>query len=626
LRLSVLTLLALFFVLPLAAQIPLQAGSDAGEMVGGFPSWEERTVLELTNRARVEPSTALANCTSCSAAERASTCYTPQPPLTWDLSLNRSARFHSDYMARTNIMSHDTSCTLRSDLSSVYPGACDGSTSCACSTSGTTSWSQRISLFGGSGSAENVAYGYSNPLSIFDLWLLEPATSAPCGFTSANGHRWSILKNGGPSIGVGYSLQSRPWWTQDFGRGTAPSKIVSGAHWSTTGARQAASVAMWANWYDAAAPSEALVIVNGVSHTLTLARGSGTNGAWTTTVSNVGTGCHRYYFQFRDGAGAAYRYPTTGTFGIGSGSCADWEMAQASTKGDIDADGKADLIWRHTNGDDYYWRMNGASITNTGSLVSVPAEWTIVDVADLDGDGRSDLFWRNQRTGQTYYWLMNGPSIKASGELVTVDNTWSIAAVGDINGDRRADIIWRRSNGETYYWRMNGGSIAASGALVSVDPAWRVVAAADLNGDGTDDLFWRHSVTGQTYYWLMKDGGISSSGELVTVAAPWEIAGVRDISGDGKADVFWRNSVSGDTYYWLMNGGTIVSTGALVTVANSWAIATLLDLDGDGRSDVVWRNSLTGETYYWRLSGGSILASGALVTVADPGWKIAGPR
>jgi hypothetical protein len=104
-----------------------------------------------------------------------------------------------------------------------------------------------------------------------------------------------ILKStGAGGVGVaGYS-------TGDFGSGSAPTKIPSGAHYP----QQAASVQTWANWYDSAGPSLATVNVDGTCTAMTLRRGTPTNGA-SATVTGVGTGCHRYYFNFRDASGTS---------------------------------------------------------------------------------------------------------------------------------------------------------------------------------------------------------------------------------------------------------------------------------------------------------------------------------
>jgi len=142
-------------------------------------------------------------------------------------------------------------------------------------------------------------------------------------FSSANGHRYLILTANG-SVGLGVSGYS----VGDFGSGDPPYKIPSGSHYP----RQAASVELWANWYDAKAPKSASVVVDGTCTTMSLKRGTPTNGAWSATANNVGSGCHRYYFSFVDANGATVTYPATGSLGIGSAaSCADWDTSRINS-------------------------------------------------------------------------------------------------------------------------------------------------------------------------------------------------------------------------------------------------------------------------------------------------------
>src|SRR5439155_22403806 len=171
----------------------------------------------------------------------------------------------------------------------------------------------------------------------------EPAPTAPCGFTLANGHRYLIL-TGGPSVGVGYTEGGGAYfryWTGDFGGpATSIPKVPSGSHWGPNGERQAANVEFWANWYSNTGPLNAQVFVDNTAHVMTLGRGSQTNGAWTATVSGLASGCHRYYFAFQDSAGTTL-YPTTGTLGVGpAGTCPDYQGAGGPpSSGDVNGDG-----------------------------------------------------------------------------------------------------------------------------------------------------------------------------------------------------------------------------------------------------------------------------------------------
>jgi MYXO-CTERM domain-containing protein len=293
----------------------------AGEPdVDGFPSWEERVHHQLANRARVDPQIEM---TACGAACGEAACYTPQPPLYYNPLLGRAARFHAAHMGYNSYFSHTSSCTLVSNIASLYPGSCDGEATCSCeggvnSCSGTcTSASGRVGLFAGGYSGEIIASG-GTPSSAFYMWLYEVASDPTCQFTMQNGHRWLILT---ASSGVGFGVDGRH--VGDFG---APDSgwvhpIASGSHWP----RQATTVELWANWYDTGAPLEALVNVEGTCHPMTLERGTADNGAYRADVSGVGSGCHRYYFVFTDGSNNQVSFPTTGSLGIGpAGTCDDW--------------------------------------------------------------------------------------------------------------------------------------------------------------------------------------------------------------------------------------------------------------------------------------------------------------
>lgn len=305
---------------------PARSGA-VGEAVNGFPNWAERVIHQWMNRARVDPQLEMAACGS-PCTEGA--CYSVMPPLSWNLALNRAARFHSDEMVRQGYFNHDSACTIVSNINSLYPDTCNGAASCACVGGSRTcaptcssTW-QRIALFGGSGSGEIIATP-SDPNYAFYLWLYEQGDVTTCQFTSRNGHRWLILK-ANAAVGVGVAGYS----TGDFGSGTAPTKIPSAAHYP----RQAASVQVWANWYDSVGPQAASVNVDGACTPLSLARGTGTNGAWSATITGVASGCHRYYVSFVDGAGATVTHPTTGSLAIGSGTgCPDWDVTRPAAGG-----------------------------------------------------------------------------------------------------------------------------------------------------------------------------------------------------------------------------------------------------------------------------------------------------
>ena len=377
-------------------------------------------MAELTNRARVEPSTDLAACPAGQCLEAA--CYVPTAPLIWHYDLNQSARFHSLTMGMFPFFAHSTPCALFTDIDSRYPGSSDGSFASSCSGSGTTTAAMRVQLFGANYGGENAAAGYSTPHSVFYGWLYETATTSACGFTQQNGHRNNILTNGGPAAGVGYAYVSGSpygwYWTQDFGgSGTIP-KIPSGSHWTAGNhVRDPSagdnSVEFWANWYNPAggAPTTATVVLDNVPTAMTRTRGTATNGAYTVTVAGVTTSCHTYYFSFVDSSLNTVRYPTTGVLGFGTG-CPDYqngEVAPAAPTGvtaTATSSTQVQVTWNAVTGATSYqiyrrdpggvFSLRGTSLTtsfndtasaNTAYLYRVRA----VNAGGSSGDSASDL-------------------------------------------------------------------------------------------------------------------------------------------------------------------------------------------------------------------------------------------
>jgi hypothetical protein len=216
-----------------------------------------------------------------------------------------------------------------SDIATRYtPGACNGDPSCACVpgtftcySNGTTPWDRLAAFgYGFGGRGENITASESDPLRSFYQWLYEPDTSSTCEVRFQNGHRYSILNPAFTGIGVGKGTAGTSWdvWVQEFTAETVPPVgIVAGVHYPRTGS----TIAFRANWYGST-PTLTEVNVDGVCQSMSLERGTQTNGTWLSTLGGLGTGCHRYSFRFASSDGEQ-TFPSTGSFGIG---CAgDWD-------------------------------------------------------------------------------------------------------------------------------------------------------------------------------------------------------------------------------------------------------------------------------------------------------------
>ncbi len=238
--------------------------------------------------------------------------------------------------------------------------------------------------------------------------------------------------------------------------------------------------------------------------------------------------------------------------------------------GDVNGDGLSDLVWRQTQTGDVavWWAFIPDTLyvylsMNPGSVVAsaVPLAWQIVGVRDLDGDGKADLVWRHSQTGDVAVWLMDGATVKKGPVVASgVPLAWQIVGAGDLDGDGKADMVWRHTQtGDVAVWLMNGVTVKQGPVVAAGVPlAWQISGVGDLDGDGKADLVWRHAQTGDVAAWLMngvtvKQGPVVASGVPLT----WQIVKVGDVDGDGKADLVWRQTQTGDVAVWLMDGVTV---------------------------------------------------------------------
>lgn len=152
--------------------------------------------------------------------------------------------------------------------------------------------------------------------------------------------------------------------------------------------------------------------------------------------------------------------------------------------GDLDGDGYADVVWEKSNtGDLKYWRMSGTSKIQelTIDRHSLSTNYTIKAVGDLNGDGKADLIWRNVSTGANEIWLMNSNTRSSVVSLTpsVTDSNWDIKGVVDFDNDGQLDILWRHATlGYNHVWVMNGTSYVSS--ITSLPPVtaasgWQLV-------------------------------------------------------------------------------------------------------------------------------------------------------
>ncbi|MGB5052870.1 MAG: VCBS repeat-containing protein [Nitrospirales bacterium] len=299
------------------------------------------------------------------------------------------------------------------------------------------------------------------------------------------------------------------------------------------------------------------------------------------------------------------------------------ESSSSSVGQDLNGDGKADLVWRNTNGSAAVWLLNGAAApSSTVFLGGVSSAWEVAGVGDTDADGNADIIWRNTSSGAVAVWLMNGGTLISAGFPGTASTAWAIQGVGDLNGDGKADLVWRHTNGSAAVWLLNGTAApSATGSLGVVSSAYQISGVGDTDADGNADIIWRNTTSGAVAVWLMNGVTMTSAGFPGTASTAWAIQGVGDLDGDGKADLVWRHT-NGSAAVWLLNGTAAPSaTGSLGVVSSVWQIRQVGDTDADGNADIIWRNTTSGAVAVWLMNGVTMTSAGFPGT-ASTSWEI----
>jgi hypothetical protein len=235
--------------------------------------------------------------------------------------------------------------------------------------------------------------------------------------------------------------------------------------------------------------------------------------------------------------------PSTGSsFGmftqwLGAAFWGNITTGPATIAGDVDGDGKADLVGIPTNYEVYV-------TLSSGSAFGTPTRWTSAAwygatgtfVGDVTGDGKADLVALDATAARVR------PS---NGTLFAPEQSWitgitpgdKVNLLGDMNGDGKADLVLI-STGSISVALSTGSSFAAPVAyLAGAFYGELGTYAGDINGDGKDDLIG----VDKTYeLYVTQSFGTSLGAPLRGLPTAFYGANttiIADVDGDKKVDV-----------------------------------------------------------------------------------------
>jgi FG-GAP repeat/FlgD Ig-like domain/FG-GAP-like repeat len=322
--------------------------------------------------------------------------------------------------------------------------------------------------------------------------------------------------------------------------------------------------------------------------------------------------------------------------------------------GDVNGDGFADVIigaFAYTNGQ----TSEGRAYLYLGSAAGLPASpaWTVesnqiggflgasvATAGDVNGDGRSDVIvgaslYDNGEIDEGRAFVYHGSAAglsataawSAESNQAAAEFGGCVATAGDLNGDGYADVVVGAKdydNGQTgegrayvYHGSPSGLSASANWTGESNQTAAffgrSAGTAGDVNGDGYADVVIGASgyangqaSEGRAYVYHGSAAGLSPSATWIqesnNVAAQYGYSAgtAGDVNGDGYADVvvgapLYSGNSPREGRIYVYQGSEVGLSSNFVTAIESdqtdsrfgWRVATAGDVNGDGLSDVM---------------------------------------
>lgn len=264
--------------------------------------------------------------------------------------------------------------------------------------------------------------------------------------------------------------------------------------------------------------------------------------------------------------------------------------------GDIDGSGHNALIVTSC-GIDVVVRAADGTLSRR-KLIDSPGA-TRLQLADMNGDGRLDLVTYDYIDNLVRVWL-NRPDGWSRVDAPTLPSFPQInsLAVGDLNGDGRPDIAISGAalpgfNAAALLYQKADGSFSAPSYLhVDGNEYASGVNIADLNGDGRADLVLALPSSGIAVHSQAADGSLGPLTRLSKDLFP-SVVTLADINGDSRPDILAWHPASG-LAVMLQQTDRSFSAAAQYPQPNNSApsLMVVADLNGDGRPDLLLNGQL----------------------------------
>ncbi|WP_306312516.1 N-acetylmuramoyl-L-alanine amidase [Streptomyces hydrogenans] len=246
---------------------------------------------------------------------------------------------------------------------------------------------------------------------------------------------------------------------------------------------------------------------------------------------------NRYNIVARDSAGVLWQYQGSGSatapflakYRVGSG----WQAYNAITPmTTLRADGTGDAVARDAAGVLWYYQGSGNPNALFKARLRTGGGWQvynkILGIGDMNADGKADLIARDA-AGVLWFYKGSGDPLKPFAPKSQVGGGWQtyneIVSTGDVTGDGKPDLLGRDKTGVLWFYKGSGDPLKPFAQRVQVGGGWQaynlMVGPGDLNKDGKPDLIARDA-SGVLWFYRNTGGYPNPYAPKAQVGGGWQ--------------------------------------------------------------------------------------------------------
>ncbi len=220
-----------------------------------------------------------------------------------------------------------------------------------------------------------------------------------------------------------------------------------------------------------------------------------------------------------------------------------------SALGDLNNDGKTDLVWTSARNDLYLWTSTGNGF-QPAYIGTYPQGWRLLGAGDVDGDGDADLLWSNPTTCQFGYWLMHGKRRWAIRSM-PVACGYHVAAIGYFMLSNHVDLLWTSDAHDVYLWEGTGTGFMST-LLGTYGADERIIGAAIPGDFGGINVYVKNDSANEfsqyeLRYWLKGDVVDHTTFDVINtfpLEAGDYLAGAGTFNNANEAALLWANDTA----------------------------------------------------------------------------------